>query len=318
MNKLSELFSLIRNEWTKIFKRGGTYVMIAVLVLVILLMAFITNWVNSQQDQDVSWETEIHEQMEGYRAQAANPEATADEKAYYNERLMIAEHHLKKQVPPLERDSFGQYLLDSSSSLSFTTLFTVILAAGIVASEFTWGTIKLLTIRPASRVKILSSKYIAAVLFAIAITAITYLANVLAGILFFDSGNGVLYGVSDGQVVEKSIWVDSLGRYGLAFVHLFIMTSLAFMIGTVFRSNSLAIGLSIFLMFTGQQFVFLLREYDFIKYYLFTHTDLTQYLQPSPMVEGITMPFSIFILAIYLVLFLAVSFFSFTKRDIAG
>ena len=49
----------------------------------------------------------------------------------------------------------------------------------------------------------------------------------------------------------------------------------AFMLGTVFRSSSLAIGVSIFLMFVGVQLVFLLQRFEIVKYYLFTHTDLT-------------------------------------------
>ena len=42
--------------------------------------------------------------------------------------------------------------------------------------------------------------------------------------------------------------------YGLASIEMIMLATMAFMISSVFRNSSLAIGLSLFLMFTGAQF----------------------------------------------------------------
>ncbi len=58
-----------------------------------------------------------------------------------------------------------------------------------------------------------------------------------------------------------------------------MIVTMAFMISTVFRSSSLAIGLSIFIMFAGQIITLLLMRYSWGKYFLFANTDLTPVLR---------------------------------------
>ena len=48
----------------------------------------------------------------------------------------------------------------SASMVLVITVFTIIIAGDILAGEFSSGTIKLLLIRPANRLKILIAKYI--------------------------------------------------------------------------------------------------------------------------------------------------------------
>ncbi|MNI83753.1 hypothetical protein D3C73_1405950 [compost metagenome] len=64
--------------------------------------------------------------------------------------------------------------------------------------------------------------------------------------------------------------------------------------------------------------IFLLSKYAFIKYVLFTNIDLLPYFNnQSPPYEGMTLGFSISVIAVYMFLFLAASFVTFKKRDIA-
>jgi ABC-2 type transport system permease protein len=109
-----------------------------------------------------------------------------------------------------------------------------------------------------------------------------------------------------------------LSTYALKLVDLIMVVTLAFMISTVFRSASLAIGISIFIMFAGQAISVLLMRYSWGKYFLFANTDLTQYLQGRPLQEGMTMGFSITVLLIYFLLFNALSWSIFRKRDVAA
>jgi ABC-2 type transport system permease protein len=98
-----------------------------------------------------------------------------------------------------------------------------------------------------------------------------------------------------------------------------MLSTMAFMISAVFRNSSLAIGLSIFLMFTGAQFTNLIAiKFDWAKYILFANTDLMQYFEGMPLVEGMTLPFSVSMLVVYFVLFHSLAFFVFRKRDVAA
>jgi ABC-2 type transport system permease protein len=92
------------------------------------------------------------------------------------------------------------------------------------------------------------------------------------------------------------------------------------MISTVFRSSSIAIGLSIGLSFIGTAIANFLSQhnYSWAKYYLFENTDLTQYLNGTPMIAGMTLQFSIGVLVIYFLIFNLLSWIVFNKRDVTA
>jgi ABC-2 type transport system permease protein len=186
------------------------------------------------------------------------------------------------------------------------TIFTVIIAADSVAGEFSSGTIKLLLIRPASRSKILLSKYAATLLFAIVLICTLFISAFLI--------SGILEGFShlaDGTAGHV------LAIYGSSSIEMLLIVTLAFMLSTVFRSSSLAIGMSLGLLFIGPLLVQLIAKYSWAKYYLFSNT-LSQYVNHTPLMEGLTLPFSIGILLAYFLLFNLLSWVIFTKRDVAA
>ncbi len=113
--------------------------------------------------------------------------------------------------------------------------------------------------------------------------------------------------------------VHLLIYYGLSSIEMIMLTTMAFMISSVFRNSSLAIGLSLFLMFTGGQFTALLSmKFSWAKYILFANTDLMQYVEGFPLLEGMTLSFSIIMLLIYYLIFLFLAFYVFKKRDVAA
>jgi ABC-2 type transport system permease protein len=201
------------------------------------------------------------------------------------------------------------------------TVFTVIIAADIVAGEFSRGTIKLLLIRPASRAKILLSKYLATLGFSIVMLVFL----LVAGLLF----NGILYGFGDiglpylsfvnGNVVQNSMLAHVLQYYGLNCINLIMIVTMAFMISTVFRSSSLSIGISLAVMFLSGAVLAIFGRYHWIKYYLFANTDLSVYMNGGiPLVPGMTLGFSIVVLLVYFLIFNLLSWTLFMRRDVAA
>ena len=85
----------------------------------------------------------------------------------------------------MQRYSVWGFVSDTSNLIQFAGLFAIIIAAGIVASEFNWGTIKLLLIRPIDRGKILASKYLAVIVFALMLLSVLFVFSTLLGLILF-------------------------------------------------------------------------------------------------------------------------------------
>ena len=105
----------------------------------------------------------------------------------------------------------------------------------------------------------------------------------------------------------------------MSFIETFMLATMAFMISTVFRNNTIAIGLSILLLTIGSMITNIVAGYfDWAKYILFANTNLMQYINGSQLVEGMTMTFSVIVLLVYFVIFLALALVVFSKRDVTA
>jgi len=312
--------NLIKNEWMKVFKRPGTYVMIGILIVAISLVGIVVKTQQKDFVQDKNWEQVLKDENTALKQQMAQSR-TKTEKQFFKKEIAINDYRIKHDIPSREKYSVWSFVKDTSQLILLAGLFIIIVSAGIVASEFNWGTIKLLLIRPINRTKILLSKYLTVLLFAIFILAILFVfSTALGAILFGMPDKAVPYlNYFNGQVTEQNIVVHLLIYYGLSSIDTIMLVTMAFMISSVFRNSSLAIGLSLFLLFTGGQFTALLSmKFDWAKYVLFANTDLMQYFEGTPMVEGMTLSFSVFMLLIYFALFQFLAFYVFKKRDVAA
>ena len=316
---MSSMLHLIQNENMKIYRRVGTWVMIGLVVAAVLVAAVFTNM--NASDEAANWrvnsENAIQQAEETLNNSERMPKAFKDSQ---ERSIAINEYRLENDIPPLESDSIWSFMDSSTGIVSLISIFTIIIGAGVIASEYSWGTIKLLLIRPASRTKILASKFIATLLFALLSLVILYISSFIIGGLFlgFNAVDQPYLTYSGGDVTETSMAVHYMVEYVLASVNLLMMVTFAFMLSSVFRSSSLAIGLAIFLMFTGSQLTYILSQYDWVKYILFANTDLSVYFDGSPIIESMTLGFSLITLLVYFIVFLLLSWLLFTKRDVAA
>lgn len=312
---MSKFTALVKNELMKLFSRTGTWVMAGILAAVVIGGALIT-FLNVDPPAD-NWRADLEQQVEeDQEFLADNPEAS-----FVQEELTLNTYRLDNDIPPIN-DATQWGFVDFVSILTmFVTLFTVIAAASSVAGEFSNGTIKLLLIRPVKRWMILLSKLVVSLLYAAGLLALLFVTAYLSGGIFFGFQSlqlTTLY-LDGGNVVEQSMAASVWAGYGLAMVNLVMMTIFAFMIAAVFRNSSIAIGLTIFLMFAGTNVVTFLSQYNWAKYILFANTDLRMYFGTgSPLVDGMTLPFSIVVLVVYFAIFTFITFFVFSKRDVAA
>lgn len=319
------MLNLIKNEWMKIFRRPGTYVMIGLLVL----MVTVTGAFIKYQEQggavpdNQNWEHGLRLENESLKKQLEEMRGTVPRSSinYYERQIALNEYRIEHQISPNEEYSIWSFVNDTSLMIDFAGLFTIIIAAGIIASEFNWGTIKLLLIRPIKRGKILAAKFMTVLLFGLLMLSILFgLSALLGAVLFGFPENPTPYlNYYEGTITEQSMPLHLLVFYGLESINMFMLATMAFMISAVFRNSSLAIGLSLFLMFMGGQVTQMLAaKFTWAKYILFANTDLMQYFNGMPMVEGMTLPFSVFMLIVYFILFLLLAHIVFKKRDVAA
>ncbi|MBZ5212809.1 ABC transporter permease [Bacillus paralicheniformis] len=313
------MFNLIVNEWIKIFNRKGTYVMIAILLLSAIGLGVLTKMIG-ETDQNPDWKKELMQENKDMKEQLKGVNNPALEKSY-ERSTAINEYRIKHDLPEDGDYSALSFISDASGNIPLLGLFVITVAAGIVANEFNWGTVKLLVIRPISRFKILLAKYFTVLLFALALLFILFASAGITGLALFGAGEGsqVHLAYADGTVEEKSLLLHLAGSYLLNSISLLMMATMAFMISAVFRNSSLAVGISIFLLAMGGTVTNLLAtKFDWVKYILFANTDLTQYFDGSPLVSDMTLGFSIVVLAVYFIVFHVLAFGAFTKRDIAS
>lgn len=129
---------------------------------------------------------------------------------------------------------------------SFLNLFVVIVAASIVAEEFSRGTIKFLLIRPYTRSQILFSKFIVCLIYSTIGTVILYVSSLV-------SANLLLQSQSPFAVVEGYHGWNALtiaGAYaGANLLLLLLYITITLFISAAIRSQSLAVGIGLGVLF---------------------------------------------------------------------
>lgn len=313
------MLSLLRNENMKIYRRLRTWILVGILIGIMASVSIVSRAVDS--GSNAGWEDKLRQDIE------VNQQFLQDSKGIpvlakeeIEKAILIGQYRLDNDIPPSDNTLWGM-VMSMSGLIQIVTIFTVVIAADIVAGEFASGTIKLLLIRPASRAKILLSKYLATILFSLLLLIVLFASSfLLNGFLFGFSevDSPYLHMNSSGMVQESSMLLHVVFTYGLKSVELIMIVTLAFMISTVFRSSSLSISLSLLLLFLGQGITLFLSKWNWAKFWLFSNTDLTQYIEGKPLIEGMNMTFSIIVLLGYFILFNLLSWSIFKKRDVAA
>lgn len=309
----------VKNEWIKIWSQKNAWIMTIILVALIALVA----GMNKYYDVDSSTKearVEANEKwITHYNEMLALPELGSEEKQYYSEELMMTEYRIANDLPAMDAMTFSEHMnLSLTLTIMVTSIFTVVIAAGIVSSEFGTGTIKMLLTRPVARWKILLSKLVTSILYGVTLFLVGIAFALIIGVALFSADNAFVLSVVNGQVIQQAVentFIEMI-LYSLGSM---IMTILfAFMIGTIFGSSTLAVSLSLFILLMGSTATMFISKYEFAKYIWFAN-DLSYYAPGSmPMIEGLTLSFSIGVNIVYAIIFLGITFGYFMKRDITA
>ncbi|EPY09753.1 MULTISPECIES: ABC transporter permease [Paenibacillus] len=310
------MIPFIRNENMKIYKRRRTWVMIAIVLLYVLLQIVNLKTSGSAAAND-NWRAQLEQENVQFRKEAAKPNALKIEIKQAEQHIVLNQYYLEHDIPP--SPNAWSFAVSMVRNIIFAaSLISVIIAGEIVAVEFVSGTIRLLLTRSASRTKIYLSKYIAAILFGLLLSAAGILVSLLLGgfIFGFDGLVDSYFYVKDQTVGEVPMLQALLAQYVLNIPFLLIAITLAFMISAAFRSTTFSVVISLLVSLTGFIIAIAMDGWAWTKYFIFSHTDLTPFVYGNPSVDGVTLGFSLVLIGLHLAIMHLISYPLFVKRDV--
>lgn len=200
------------------------------------------------------------------------------------------------------------------------TLFSVVIASMIIASEFTGGTIKLLLIRPFTRTQILLSKYITTLIYGLMVSTIMVFASFLASFaLPYQSLTVPLsaeYGLRSALDIATHLFATN-------FLLLALYVTIAFFFSAVIRSQVLAVGVGMGILFSGNilgQFLpNLIEKYGWLKWNIFNLLSLNDQVLGIGYIPktGLSIQETIIDIILHITIILSATIFIFNKRDVA-
>ena len=247
-------------------------------------------------------------------------------KQYYKaqETAAINKYDIENETTVGDTSSAKGILLSTFDEYEIFLIVMFMMTAGVIVSEeFSKGTIKLLLIKPYKRSTILASKFITSIIVAIIVILLVLLMQFVVGGLIqgFDSFKNptIIYDHTINNVKQiNTIQYLAMQALGKAPMYILLMT-LAFAFSTIFTNSALAITISL-LGYMGSSVINMLAlnlKLNWIKYFFTPNWNLTEYFWGGiPTFEGITLPFSIAIIVIYMVIMLVPTFIIFQKKNI--
>ena len=215
--------------------------------------------------------------------------------------------------------------------VSFGTIFAMILAAGAVGSEYSWGTVRLMATAASGRVRLIAAK----LLVVCGLVAAGALLAVAVG-LVYSSIITVTNGGSDFSFVTPGFIRDQVESFGRSLFVMAPYVTLAFATAAIGRSTLAGVGAGIGIAFVEPLIGGLMRlagnPWKEIPNYLINanssvillHNKLPDVVRFGPTTQDLaqrhvnSMPEAMFILAIYSGAFVALAFLVYRRRDITA
>ena len=202
-----------------------------------------------RSDPNPNWRQDTQAEIQMLENQLQS--ATEEEQPYIQTQIEQTQEYLDKDINPTAKTNW-HFMNDVVLGVSsLVTLFVVVIGSANVAAEFSDGTIKQLLIRPHRRWSILLSKYIAVVIYALLMVTTLIVSGYLIGMFLFGSGdfNMKYYEISLEGRKEAVVGTQFFLKMLYFIPSLLVIMTIAFMLSTLFKSQALAVGIGIFVLF---------------------------------------------------------------------
>ena len=318
---------LVENEILKLLKRRRFRVAILILVALSGLIVFAQTQARDRRPRR-DWRIEAQERIARMQNWERSGRLPQTQLRWVRFEIARTQYHLDRNMDPeaISGPLFSRAFANASSYL-LLPLLAILFAADIVSSEFAQGTIKLLLTRPVGRARVLSSKFAA---LAVAITLTVMLGGLVAylfgGLAFGYRGWGapVLSGFriagdtfDPAGVRALPLWEDALLSFGLAWYATLAVGAIAFLTSVVLRSTAAAMGTMLAALIAGTILPRVAPSWEAQRYLFVTNLPLPDYYSGSPPpITGMTLPFSVVVLAIWALAAAGVAYAVFLRRDV--
>jgi ABC-2 type transport system permease protein len=326
------LHNLVFNEFYKIIRKKRMLVITLILLVIIPIFTYgqyKTTKTTLEELGTSDWRAILQQQIVDQQNRLASSRIDPERKEQIRLNIKLQQYYLDNDINPSEpgAPTFVRGFIENSISL-FLPLLVVILAADLVSSEHSSGTIKLLLTRPVPRWKILLSKYIALLLSISLMLLITMiLSYLISGVIFGYKGwtMPILTGFqTQGENLITTFvhtvpqWKYILMAAGLAWFSSIAVGTIAFMVSVLMRHAASSMGVMLAAVIAGTLLSQIAPSWKELKYVAFINLGLTDYLTGRPeIVEGMTLSFSLAVLSVWSIVALVIAFFVFTRRDIS-
>ena len=119
----------------------STWIMVGIVVLMIVAVGLISRFAGTEAPKS-DWKTDIITENESIKKNIDNPEISENRKANLTKQLQTNEYHLEHNIEPIQGKSLWGFVEGiARGMIGLISLFAIIMAGGIVANEFSGGTI---------------------------------------------------------------------------------------------------------------------------------------------------------------------------------
>jgi len=217
----------------------------------------------------------------------------------------------------LANGMWASYMLLNALFIHIPFLITLV-AGDIVAGEGTSGTLRIYLTRPVSRTRILTAKLLAAAGYSTALVAFMGILSLVVGNAWLGIGDVFLL---DDEGILILPWDLALGRFGLAYLFafyiMFTVTALTFLFSVLVTNAIGPIVGTMAVLIVSTVFTFMdIDALAWLQNNLFTsHFVLWQYAFRDPIPWELVRE-SVLNLGIYSMIFVALAFVLFRRKDI--
>nr|WP_138495887.1 ABC transporter permease [Paenibacillus pinistramenti] len=327
---MTDLMPLIRNETIKMVRKKRFYVILLVLLVLVPMFTYAQMKVTERNREKfgTDWRRSVQQAITDNQNSLGSSRLPEEWKKYRQIYIQQMKYYLDHDVNPQEPGgvTFTREFMDNASSL-FIPLLIMGLASDIVSSERTTGTIKMLLTKPVRRWKVLFSKLVTLMMFvSLTVMAAFVMCYAISGLVFGYQGfdmpvftgfqlNGSDVDLSAVHAVPQ--WLYLFLQLGLIWFVSAVVAMLAFMISVLVRSTAASIVIMMAALIAGSILTNMASAWQSAKYLFMVNLELTDYLSGTPApIEGMTLGFSLAVLAVWGLASLVVSFLVFTKQDI--
>lgn len=185
------------------------------------------------------------------------------------------------QVSGLEPNAFDYTIYTMQILTILIAIFTIFYACSSIAGDQSNGTMKMIAIRPFSRNKLFTGKYLSCFMFATLLTFISFVASFVVGMASFGIPTlDCLVAWNAVTIVPVNPFILLLAYFVSCLVNIIFFISVAMIICLLFKNNTLSVLLSSIVYGTG----IILNAFTsgtWLKYTPFGHLDLFKFFGNS-------------------------------------